>query len=189
MSNLGRRSIPLVRTLIVAGTLATVTPASADVVTDWNEKTVAYVNAAGRPAPAWILDLAMVHIAIHDAIQAYQHRFETYNDPIAGAAGSPVAAATAARDVLVNRFPAQAVTIHDAYLAYLGSKQLQTTDPGVSVGQEAALAIINRRSNDGAFPRIRRCSLVARTRASGDPPSRPFRRWRHRGWAKSRRSC
>ena len=108
MSILRTPSTHLMRTLMVTGTLATAASATADVVTDWNEKTVAYVNAAGRPAPAWILDLAMVHIAMHDAIQAYQHRFETYNDPIAGAAGSAVAAAaTAARDVLVNRFPAQ----------------------------------------------------------------------------------
>jgi len=133
--------------------LATATPATADVVTDWNAMTVTYVNAAARPAPAWILDLAMVHIAMHDAIQAYQHRFETYNEPIAGATGSPVAAAaTAARDVLVSRFPAQTATIQAAYLAYLAGKGLLVSDPGVSVGQQAALAIINRRSNDGAFP-------------------------------------
>ena len=131
----------------------TAAPVMADVVTDWNEKTVVYVNAAGRPAPAWILDLAMVHIAMHDAIQAYQHRFETYNEPIAGAAGSVVAAAaTAARDVLVDRFPAQTVTIHQAYLAYLASNQLQPSDPGVLVGQLAAFAITDQRSNDDAFP-------------------------------------
>jgi hypothetical protein len=137
--------------LAAAAVLAT--PAKADVVTDWNAKTVGYVNTAARPAPAWILDLAMVHIAMHDAIQAYQHRFETYAEPIAGATGSPVAAtATAARDVLVNRLPAQAGTIQTEYLAYLAGQGLPVSDPGVAVGQEAALRVIALRSNDGAYP-------------------------------------
>jgi hypothetical protein len=134
-------------------TLAAATPASADVVTDWNAMTVSYVNTAARPAPAWILDLAVVHIAMHDAIQAYQHRFETYAEPVAGATGSPVAAAaTAARDVLVNRLPGQSAAIQAAYLAYLAGQAIPLTDPGVAVGQEAALRVIALRSNDGAYP-------------------------------------
>ena len=146
-----RRNAVLLMSFAV--TLATTTPAKADVVTDWNAMTVGYVNTAARPAPAWILDLAMVHIAMHDAIQAYQERFETYAEPIVGATGSPVAAtATAARDVLVSRFPAQSATIQAAYLAYLAGQGLLLSDPGVAVGQEAALRITALRSNDGAFP-------------------------------------
>jgi hypothetical protein len=148
----GRNTIRLMSLAVVA-TLATTTPARADVVTDWNAMTVGYVNAAARPAPAWILDLAMVHVAMHDAIQAYQQRFETYAEPIVGATGSTVAAtATAARSVLVSRFPAQSTTIHAAYLSYLAAQGLLVSDPGVAVGDEAALRIIALRSNDGAFP-------------------------------------
>lgn len=95
----------------------------------------------------------MVHIAIHDAIQAFQGRFKTYNAPISGAAGSPIAAAaTAARDVLVNRFPAQAGAIETTYQNYLSANGLLPTDAGVLVGQEAALNIITRRVDDGSFP-------------------------------------
>jgi hypothetical protein len=146
------------RLLIALAVLASavaqpVSAQTANVVTDWNAMTVGFVNTAARPAPAWILDLAMVHIAMHDAIQAYQHRFETYTEPIVGATGSPVAAtATAARDVLVSRFPAQSATIQAAYLAYLAGKGLLVSDPGVAVGQEAALRVITLRSSDGAFP-------------------------------------
>jgi hypothetical protein len=139
--------------LVVAGALVTPGPARADVVTDWNALTVGFVNAGARPAPAWILDLAMVHIAMHDAIQAYQHRYHTYNEPMRAIAGSPVAAAaTAARDVLVSRFPAQSAAIQAAYLTYLTGQQLLLTDAGVLIGQQAALAIITRRTDDGAFP-------------------------------------
>jgi hypothetical protein len=144
---------------IVSGLLATASPAAADVVTDWNAKTVTYVNAGARPAPAWILDFAVIHIAIHDAVQAFQHRFKSYNAPIInggfsnGASGSPVAAvAAAAHDVLVNRFPAQAAAIDADYLNYLTANGLAVNDPGVAVGQQAALNIILRRANDGAYP-------------------------------------
>jgi hypothetical protein len=52
------------------------------------------------------LHRCFIHAAMHDAIQAFEHRFETYGPPIEGATGSPVdAAATAAHDVLVVLFP------------------------------------------------------------------------------------
>jgi hypothetical protein len=143
----------LLRIATLVCVLTSAAPAAADVVIDWNAMTVGYVNAGGRPAPASILDLAMVHIAMHDAVQAYQHRFATYTEPIVGASGSPVAAvATAARDVLVTRFPAQAGAIDTAYHAYLGQQQLLLTDAGVWVGQQAARRIIDRRAFDGSFP-------------------------------------
>jgi hypothetical protein len=139
--------------LMMFGVLAA--PAAADVVTDWNGNALTVVGqgAATRPAPSAMLDLTMVHIAMPDAIQAFQGRFETYNAPISGAAGSPVAtAARAARDVLANRFPAQAVAIEATYQNYLSANGLLPTDAGVPVGQQAALNIVNRRVNDGSFP-------------------------------------
>ncbi len=130
-------------------------PAVADVITDWNANvfTVATQSGAPRPAPSIMLDLTMVHIAMHDAIQAFQGRFKTYNEPISNAAGSPVAAAArAARDVLTNRFPSQATAIEATYQNYLSANGLLPTDAGVPIGQQAALNIINRRANDGSFP-------------------------------------
>ena len=51
----------------------------------------------------------MVHVAMHDAIQAIEQRYEPYGLPIAGATGSPIAAAaTAAHDVLANPFSSSA---------------------------------------------------------------------------------
>jgi len=86
-----RHRIYLCTSTVLVGALLGATPAIADVVTDWNAKTISYVNAASRPAPAWILDVAMVQLAIHDSVQAYEQRFASYNEPIVGAAGSPVA--------------------------------------------------------------------------------------------------
>ena len=86
-------------------------PVGADVIVDWNVHTAqAIATAAGaRPGPSGLLDYAMVHLAMHDAIQAFQKRFEPYCGAIANASGSPIAAAaTAAHDVLAARFPEQA---------------------------------------------------------------------------------
>jgi hypothetical protein len=72
--------------------VVSVVPAGADVVTDWNliaQQTIG-AGAATRPTPSGSLDFAMVHIAIHDAIQAFQQRFESYTAPIIGATARPL---------------------------------------------------------------------------------------------------
>src|SRR5262245_43284264 len=140
--------------LIVLECLIWAVPIHADVVTDWNLITVQTVLAvpAERPGPTSILDLAMVHAAMHDAIQAYNHQFETYAAPILNASGSAVAAAaTAAHDVLAKRLPSQAGNLDTLLTNYLGALML-LGDPGVGVGQVAAARIITLRVGDGSFP-------------------------------------
>ena len=160
MKTLRNASTRVLCSLMAAGSLAIATPALADVVTDWNATAVAILGAAGRPQGASVnIDFAMVHIAIHDAVQAYQHRFKTYGPPIPNAAGSPVAAvASAARDVLIARLQIPTVNsvliaqVNTTYSNYLISKGLAVNDPGVAVGAQAALNIILNRANDGFFP-------------------------------------
>jgi len=99
------------------------------------------------------LDLAIVHIGVHDAVQAIERRFKPYHTQIPGATGSRIAAvAAAAHDVLVAQFPSQATTIDAKYHAYLASNGLAETDPGVFVGQHAAAGILALRAHDGSFP-------------------------------------
>ncbi|HWC16416.1 MAG TPA: hypothetical protein VG498_05355, partial [Terriglobales bacterium] len=94
--------------------------ALADVVTDWNEIAATLAVPARAPAPTSVLDLATVHVAMHDAIQAYEGRFESYAATVANPSGSKVAAAaTAAHDVLVNHFPAQQVFLDTKLSNYL----------------------------------------------------------------------
>ena len=85
MSTLRNAYTRLLCSLIVAGTLAAATPARAGAVEDWNALAVGFMNAAAGPRRCLMHDLAMIHIAIHDAVQAYQHRFKTYNAPIPNA--------------------------------------------------------------------------------------------------------
>ena len=95
--------------LIICSCLMWAAPAAADPITELNVIAADTIFAGGRPAGAApLLDFAMVHAAIHDAVQAYEKRFQPYAIHIRDASGSRVAAAAAAaRDVLVNRFPAQ----------------------------------------------------------------------------------
>ena len=145
--------------LIVTAFLAWTGPALADAVSDWNGFTsqaianAAAINSPPRPGPSAILDYAMVQAAVHDAVQAIEGKFEPYAIEIPGATGSPIAAAAAAaHDMLVNRFPGQAAAFLDpTYVAYLAARGL-TNDPGLAVGQQAAAGIIALRANDGSFP-------------------------------------
>ena len=137
--------------LIVCVCLSWAGLACADVVSDWNA--IASQTAIPvRPGPSAILDMAMVHVAMHDAIQAFQGRFEPYGSPILNASGSPVAAAArAAHDVLVARFPSQSATLDALLDNYLNGLGLQG-DAGLIIGQQAAANILNLRAGDGSFP-------------------------------------
>ena len=103
--------------------------ACADAVTDWNEITVAAVTV-GRPGPIGSLDIALVQLAVHDAVQAIDRRFEPYHVEIRAAKGSrSAAAAAAAHDVLVGLYPAQSGSLDASYHDYLANNGL-TGDPG-----------------------------------------------------------
>lgn len=138
---------------LLAILLATPASVSADVVTDWNVIALQAIITAARPGPTGVLDIAAVHAAVYDAVQAIERRYEPYYVQIKGASGSPIAAAAkAAHDVLVNRFPAQAAALDMTYQQYLLANGLSETDPGVAVGATAAAGIIALRACDGSFP-------------------------------------
>ncbi len=105
------------------------------------------------PGPTAFLDIAVVQAAVYDAVQAIEGQYQPYAVEIPGATGSPVAAAaTAAHDVLVNRFPAQAASLDMTYEQYLIDEGISMSDPGVAVGAAAAAGIISLRAGDGSFP-------------------------------------
>ena len=132
--------------------------ARADVVTDWNARTVQYSVAAARPGPSFVIDIAVVQAAVYDAVQAIEGDYQPLCAGIPGGSGSTVAAAaTAARDVLVDRFPNQAMAIQNDYENYVAG--IDPADPGFEVGHAAAACTIAARSTDGSFP---------------DPPWPPF---------------
>jgi hypothetical protein len=118
--------------------------AGADVVVDWNIRATESIGAGGRRGPSSIFDYAMVHAAMHDAVQAFEHRFEPYCAAVPDAAGSPIAAvAAAAHRVLVALFPAQKDAIDVAYATSL-EKYGVTGNMGVYTGRDAADCVLGR---------------------------------------------
>ena len=149
------RSFPVVA--IVAMLFVTPTNANADAVADWNLIAIQRINTAvpARPGPITFVDMALVQVAVYDAVQAIERRYKPYHVSIPGASGSPdAAAATAAHDMIVYLFPEdpnQVGSIGQIYQHYLEDRGL-IGDPGVNVGHAVAGAIIALRANDGRFP-------------------------------------
>ncbi len=138
---------------VVAIMLAAPGSVRADAIGDWNAIAVQATITGARPGPTGVIDIAVVQAAVFDAVNAIERRFEPYYVEIQGASGSPIAAAAkAAHDVLVNRFPAQTAFLDMTYVNYLISRGLALDDPGVAVGAKAAAGIIALRACDGSFP-------------------------------------
>src|SRR5688572_12703503 len=126
---------------LLAACLGWAPPAAADAVTDWNAIALRAATA-GRPGPVGLLDVAVVHVAVHDAVQAIEGRFEPYVAAIPGAAGaSEAAVAAAAHGVLVGIYTSQKTALDADYASFLAAHGLEG-DPGLDVGQAAAAAAL-----------------------------------------------
>lgn len=133
-------------------------------VLDWNQATHQVIKAAdgyANPLTA-SRSLAMVHLAMHDAVNTAAPRYTTYaagNADKPGAygaaaadeAGAALAAVVAAHDVLLALYPAQKdllratldESMHDAGTG-------AAVDAAVALGRSAAAAVLARRVDDGS---------------------------------------
>ena len=124
-----------------------------DPIAAWNQISEKAVKNAGHAPPVAALDFAIVHLAIYDAVESIDRRYEPYRALVSGATGSlSAAAAKAGHDVLVGLFPSQKLTLDADYANFLATNGIDPFDPGITVGAQAAMAILVLRSNDGRFP-------------------------------------
>ena len=129
--------------------------ARADVLSDWTDTGLKAAVAAKQPPFVQTRTLAMVHVAILDAVNGIERRYAWYgalaSDKADRAAAPDAAAATAAHDVLVAVFPDQTAVL-DAALA--GSLErvsdANARRSGSALGRRAAAAIVALRASDGA---------------------------------------
>ena len=145
---------------IVSTTFTIVTPARADVVADWSICAPGIIGA-GRATvmfgagPATQIDLAAVHLAMHDAVQAYDKRFAPYAGAIAAGEGSAAAAAArAAQTLLLAKFPGQQAAIDACYATSMMGIVLTPSElvDSNTVGDAAASNVLAKRAGDGSFP-------------------------------------
>jgi hypothetical protein len=128
--------------------------ARADKVTDWNEiGTIAIVTNAGTSPPATTVNLAYVHAAIYDAVNAIDRRYSVFavsvnNAPVG--ASQEAAAVAAAYNVLVGLFPTQQAYFDVAYATSLATiPDGQSKTDGIAVGAEVAGRFLAMRACDG----------------------------------------
>ncbi len=137
-------------------------PAAANEVVQWNETTVKAIEANGQSNVVATRTLAMVQVAVHDALNAISRRYDVYyfEAPPDPAASPDAATAAAAHTVLVGVIgsygtPAQkGATLALVDQAYAASIARVTDGParnkGVAVGRAAGAAILTLRKDDGA---------------------------------------
>jgi hypothetical protein len=152
-----QRRLPLACCLAVA----IAGPASADAVVDWNATYDQAAPAFGGP-PQRVYLGAMMHIAIHDALNSIDRRYETYTvvSPTSHKASPNAAIAAAAHDVLINqlsRLPetpekaAARATVEARYVAALAAiPDCLAKRQGIAAGRAAAASIIALRRGDGS---------------------------------------
>jgi hypothetical protein len=127
------------------------------VIIDWNQHTHQVIKAADGYADPMAASrvLAMVHLAMHDAVNAVMPRYSAYvYRPQAGSRSggdAAVAAAVAAHDVLAALYPRHKDLVRatlDATLHDAGSGT--AVEQGKRQGAAAAAAMLSRRANDGS---------------------------------------
>src|SRR5262245_59586652 len=92
---------------VVAWLAALPTRARANPITDWDVFAFDAVEASRKIGPVTACDVAMAHVAMHDALNAIDRRYEPYAyNAVAPRGASPEAAiAAAAHGVLIARIP------------------------------------------------------------------------------------
>jgi hypothetical protein len=97
--------------------------------------------------------MAIVHIAVFDAVNAIAGRYQSYTGLPRAHAGTSMQAAIAqaAHDTLAALFPSQAAHFDDQLAADLASnKNGRGKTDGIDLGQRAAAAILAMRTSDGS---------------------------------------
>src|SRR5688572_68807 len=114
--------------LIFSLILITPSRAIADVVTDWNTAALNAIRANRTSPPEASRTLAILHVAIYDAINGIDRRHEPYfvRSEVQAGVNKEAAGSAAAHRVLVTLFPNNALSFND--LAALVS-----TDPDGNV--------------------------------------------------------
>ena len=130
------------------------TVAAGNIITDWDEKAVSLVQTGTvRPPFTSHRTMAILHVAMFDAINSIEPRYKPYmvKLPAAPDISKEAAAAAAAGAVLVKLVPDAAADVQSTLASYL------TTVPngnakakGIELGQEVAARILAARENDGA---------------------------------------
>ena len=139
-------------TSLVAAALLT-SSSRCDVIMDWNAKADAIGIEKQLPNAPNARGLAMLHIAMFEAVNAIDRRYAPYKLNLAAerTTSKEAAAASAAYDILVALYPDQKADLDATLAASLsGIAETEAKSKGIELGKKAAAGIIALRANDSS---------------------------------------
>ena len=139
-------------TSLVAAALLTGS-ARCDVIMVWNAKADAIGIEKQLPNAPNARGLAMLHIAMFEAVNAIDRRYAPYKLNLAAerTTSKEAAAASAAYDILVALYPDQKADLDATLAASLsGIAETEAKSKGIELGKKAAAGIIALRANDSS---------------------------------------
>ncbi len=142
----------------VAEKPATGNVARRDVVLVWNDVLLKAVKTDRTPPPRAARNMAIVHVAIYDAVNAIEgtHRAYWAETRPSRAASVEAAAAVAAHRTLLELYPRQVEQFDMALDASLESvPEGPAKQAGIRLGQQVAEQILEWRADDGSRRRVR----------------------------------
>src|SRR5713101_5693457 len=153
-------------TLFVFTALAGIVPARADEITDWNMVAIEALAMGGQNPVVVTRGAAIAHLAVHDALNAIDRRYEPYlYDARSEPGAAPAAAVAAAMRVALIGALAGFGTLEQqakakerveaAYAAALAKiPEGRARQDGIAAGQAAAAAMLTLRKADGATAQV-----------------------------------
>jgi hypothetical protein len=145
--------LSILRIAALATTLVfSATPALANVITDWDTKAVAFVTPR-MPAPVAARAVAMIDLAMFDAVNSIEPRYRPYLGAQTATAGTSqeAAAASAAANVMIALDPSAAADVKASLAAYLASlPDGAAKTNGIALGEAMAAKCVEARAKDGA---------------------------------------
>ena len=131
------------------------TASGADLVIDWNNVLLDTVRSGSLPPPPATRAMAIMNTAIYDAVNSIGGTHQPYHYSPTSApdanASKDAAATQAAYQVLSTMFPANLEVYNSALTTSLADiADGANKEAGITLGTEAAMAILSLRSSDGA---------------------------------------
>lgn len=128
--------------------------ATANVVTDWDEKAVSVLQTGTVPPPPTAFrTMAILHVAMFDAVNSIEPRYKPYKTRLLATPNTSkeAAAATAAAAVLVRLVPDAAADAQSTLTSYLATlPDGDAKSKGIQLGEDVAAKILEAREKDGA---------------------------------------
>ena len=145
------RQIVVTATTILCVIAAPTLARANDPVLEWNDIARVLTVVPALAPVQQTRAMAIVHVAVHDAVNAITGEYEQYRATGPAPAGaSPEAAAIAAAHRALRGVVGESPLLSTSYAASLNAHSIPAADPGLAFGASVAEAILALRAHDGA---------------------------------------